>query len=99
MPRLNYSGFLSPKTKGQKGQNTSHQHTNARNGETGCQNHNQTIHTDPGDQDTKTEKELTVASLIQNHPWAALGLGFILGGLAGRTIKRSHRAFKLNQHQ
>jgi ElaB/YqjD/DUF883 family membrane-anchored ribosome-binding protein len=96
LPRLNYSGLLSPKPKSQS---TQHKHDHSEAVDPQRRNQDETAHTGSNDQETNTKKEHTVASLIQTHPWAALGLGFVLGGLVGRTIKRSHRAFKLTQHQ
>jgi hypothetical protein len=95
LPRLNYSGFLSHKPKSQS---APHQHTYSQTGDAKKQDYGETEQIDANDQ-APTDKERTVANIIQSHPWAAVGLGFILGGLVGRTIKRSYRALRLTQHQ
>ena len=101
MPRLNYSGLLSPKAKSQNCQNRPNPDTSSAqdlNSWQTSQEEEQATQENPYPDD---KKEQSLANLIKKHPWAAIGLGFVVGGIFGRNVKRRYqaRALKLTQHQ
>lgn len=101
MPRLNYSGFLSPKTKANMNQKMPNPNMTSTSNEQAKDKRQQKESSPLNEQNIDNQQSPSLALLIQNHPWAAIGLGFVLGGFLGRNIKRRYqsRAPKLTKHQ